>query len=202
MKKTIVLILAVLFLLTSCNAEETTSTVSEQYANADDYLYRTWGYGSWKDFHFENAIWLETDGSGAFDVKVPMGTVQVSPYLVKAMEDMPDNLRLRVIVSFKSMLPEEYWNTVLEGKTVREYYEIIESEEDLKAANLATDLLYPYKHEWFYKIYRTIHVSDEQAALGGITDDFCFYACMTKKEILELTCNEDEAFYIFAAIYK
>ena len=65
MKKTIVLILAVLFLLTSCNAEETASTVSEQYANADDYLYRTWGYGSWKDVRFENAIWLGTDGNAA-----------------------------------------------------------------------------------------------------------------------------------------
>lgn len=203
MKKTIVLILAVIFLLTSCNAEEATSTVSEQYANADDYLYRTWGYGSWKDVRFENAIWLGTDGNAAFDVKVPMGTVQVSPYLVKAMEDMPDNLRLRVIVSFKSMLPEEYWDTVLEGKTVREYYEIIEANEDPKAMNHAADILFPHKEDWFYKLYRTIHVSDEQAILGGVCrDEFVFYACMTKKEILELTCNEDEAFYIFAAIYK
>ena len=205
MKKTIVLILAVIFLLTSCNAEETASTVSEQYADADEYLDSIgseFGYFVGKDPLFENAIWLESDGHRALDVRIPLGTVQVSPYLIKAMEHMPGNLRIRVMVSFASMLPDEYWNTVLEGKTVREYYEIIEAREDLKAANLATDLLYPYKHEWFYKIYRTIHVSDEQAALGGITDDFCFYACMTKKEILELTCNEDEAFYIFAAIYK
>lgn len=206
MKKTIVFILAVLFLLTSCNAEESPSTVSEQYADADEYLDSIdskFEHSFGKDPLFENAIWLETDGLRALDVRIPLGTVQVSPHLVKAMEDMPGNLRIRVMVSFASMLPEEYWNTVLEGKTVREYYEIIEAEEDLKAANLAGDILYPYKNEWFYKIYHTIRVSDEQKVLGGVCQDsFCFYACLTKDEILELTCNENEAFYIFAKLFK
>ena len=206
MKKTIVLILAVLFLLTSCNAEETASTASEQYADADEYLDSIgseFGYFVGKDPLFENAIWLESDGHRALDVRIPLGTVQVSPNLIDAMEHMPGNLRIRVVVSFASMLPEEYWNTVLEGRTVKEYYEIIEAREDLEAANLARGLLYSYKHEWFSKIYRTIRVSDEQAILGGVCQDsFCFYACLTKDEILELTCNEDEAFYIFAEVFK
>ncbi len=196
MKKILlVLISCAMLFLSSCNAEETTSTVSQKYANADDYLDRTWGLCSWKDPHFENAICFEVREYEKSKMQVPMGCVQVSPNLIEAMEDMPDNLRLRVAVYFGSMLPDEYWNTVLEGKTVKEHYEIGNGQ-------LPGDD-YAINETWFDKIYPTIYVSDEQLVDGSACRSlFMFYACMTKKEILELTCKENEAFYITAVVYK
>ena len=200
----IILLLTASFVLSSCNSTDTASTVSEQYANADDYLYRTWGYASQKDFEFENAIWLTTDSSSlAYDVKVPMGTVLVSPYLVQAMEDMPDNLRLRVIVCFKSMVPDNYLDTLsYGGKTYAEYREILDTLENEEEREQAGYAIRTMTSEYYNTMFDSLDFKYETWNLGGIQYNFSFYACMTKKEILELTCDEDEALYIFAEMLK
>lgn len=208
MKKTILILLAILltatFILTACDSKDTQSTVSEQYANADEYLDRTWGYRSWKDTRFENAIWLATDDFGAFDIKVPLGTVQVSPNLIKAMEDMPDNLRLRVIICFKSMVPENYLDSLsYEGKSYAEYQEIVDTADTIEEVGQAETAISMMKNNYYSELRKTLSFTGEVWYMDGTSrKNFAFYACMTKKEILELTCDEDEAFYVFAAQYK
>ena len=72
-------------------------------------------------------------------------------------------------------------------------------EEKRKAA----DAISAMKCEYYNTLFHSLSFNGETWNMDGTSrNNFSFYACMTKKEILELTCAEDEAFYVFAAQFK
>lgn len=140
------------------------------------------------------------------EVKVPLGQVEIFSGLRERLNEFNDEDKLAVMICFASMIRDDWMEKAeIDGINAAEYYRIYtEKPEDSQIS--VREALYRYsalQEEHFYAVLDSLSYSGPIKALGGTcVENYAFYTCMTKAELLALTCNEDEAFYIFAAQYK
>lgn len=196
MKKFLVLLLASVLLVSCSSASEDVSSGAE----------------SIEEDIFAGAHWLSLPKIGdPFSRRVELGKVKIASNLRETLGGYGDDERFAVIVCFISMIPENYLDLIThEGKTANEYlaqYKELK-ESDPEAANKAYQTYKELRADHYQNVLDSLSYTGEKYVpgpygfLGTCQTYFAFYACMTKKEILELTCDEDEAFYVFTGNYK
>ena len=140
-------------------------------------------------------------------IDVPMGTVQISTALRDELRWYSDSAEVQVCISVKSMVPDNYLDALTyDGISASEYLQrshALEGVDDDEASR-------------YYRIYDSLRRNYFKELLGGLSysgqktsgaemclDYHYFYTVMTKSEILNLTCNHDEAFLVFSTVmYK
>ncbi len=189
--KNVVFIIAIAFLLTSCTSVAEQSSFGES-VSIDE---------------FSEAHWLSLPRiEDPFERRVSLGEVEIAYNLNEELKKYTDAEKFVVMICYISMIPENYLDTTMyDGMSASEYLDryLELKESDPEEAKTAHETYSRLKTEYYYDSLATLSYVGEKRVLGGTCEyNFAFYTCMTKKEILELTCDEDEAFYVFAAIYK
>lgn len=194
MKKIMILVLVGLLLcgaLASCGDAEETESKDVESVSIDE---------------FSEAIWPEGGEGNAFDVRVPYGHVIRSIYLNGFLDGYDSDRKIVVMICFASMIPENYLDTLMhEGMSAAEYYQKYEElqETNPEEAQEAYTQYYHLRLRYYREMLDSLSYPGEKRVRGGAcSNNFAFYACMTKEELLSLTCEEDEALYVFAAHYK
>ena len=156
------------------------------------------------DFVDENGnVWIRTDKISELQENgIPFGTVKISDNLKWGMMRYPAETRFAVVVSFASMVPDNYLETIsLDGISAADYLEqSIELQEiDGEASKAAYAKYYQLKNDYLERLFESIDFAREKIIKGGVCkEEHFFYAYLTEKEIYQLTCAEDEALYVFA----
>lgn len=100
------------------------------------------------------------------------------------------------------MVPDNYLDLIYEdGMSAQEYFDLGKSlqETDPEASDKAFQTYNGLKHEYFNDLLNSLNFHGELKPYGLLSEDFFFfYTYMTKEEILNLTCDEDESYYITA----
>ena len=140
-------------------------------------------------------------------IDTPLGAVQITPALREELRWHSDSAEFQVCISVHSMVPDNYLDTLLyEGVSASEYLarsielEGVDEETSYRYRRIFLSL----RREYFSELLEGLSYSGKKDGRAEICQEYLFfYTTMTKSEILNLTCDSDEAFCVFAtAMYK
>lgn len=132
---------------------------------------------------------------------IPMGTVKITDGLKRKLFFRFGFTRFLVCVSFKSMVPDNYLDTLIEdGISAAEYLE-----RSIALRNVdnekATEYYRKYsglEDKYFNDLVDSLsYTGEKDTGAWACHEYFFFYTTMTKSEIMNLTCEPDEAFCVF-----
>ena len=162
--------------------------------------------------HTSGLVWLNVDFLDDFPNNIPLGNAVLSDNLQQAIKSYSDDTVFALIVSFSSMAPSNYLDTLFyENKSANEIHEeaIEFNETDPEKAKELFGRCSELKTDFFNTMLESIRPTF--AAVGMPVDlltefheeRFFFYTCATKKQLSKLKCKENEAFYIAGgSLYK
>lgn len=151
----------------------------------------------------DGPVELSTDSmKDVAEMDIPMGTVVITDELRNALFWRFGSTRFQVCISFKSMVPDDYLDTLMyDGISASEYLErsLALRGIDEETASAYSRKYYELKNNYFYDLVEDLSYSGEKdTGAAACREYFFFYTTMTKSEIMSLTCEEDEAFCVFA----
>ena len=150
-----------------------------------------------------NITWLTVDQMEELDsIYVSQGTVKKSENLESSLSKYSDETTFAVAISFASMIPDDYLDKIkFEDVTASEYLarSIELQDKDEEASKNALAKYYELKYSYYDEMLNSLDYKGEKVVKGDVCREyFFFYTYMTKEEIYQLTCDEDEALYVFA----
>ena len=162
--------------------------------------------------HTSALIWLHVDSLDDLPNNIPPGTVTLSDNLQRAIAPYSDDTVFALIVSFASMIPSNYLDTLFyknisASELHREAIGLIET--DPEKAKLLLGKYNELTTDFFNAVIESIRPTFTEAGMPVdlLTEfhqeEFFFYTCATKKQLAKLKCKENEAFYIAGgSLYK